>query len=75
MVVRDLRVLSQPLDAEVLHYRDQYGVEADAVVQVPDGRWAAFPAGVGGSGASGVEATSPCPHALVLLGRSPPRSA
>ena len=26
----------------VLHYRDNYGVEADAVVQLPDGRWGAF---------------------------------
>jgi hypothetical protein len=25
-----------------LHYRDNYSVEADAVVQLADGRWAAF---------------------------------
>lgn len=31
LVVRDLRVLSQPLEGEVLHYRDDYGVEADAL--------------------------------------------
>lgn len=42
LVVRDLRVLSQPLDGRVLHYRDNYGVEADAIVQLPDGRWGAF---------------------------------
>lgn len=42
LVVRDLRVLAQPLDGTVLHYRDNYGVEADAVVQLPDGRWGAF---------------------------------
>jgi uncharacterized protein len=42
LVVRDLRVLAQPLDGTVLHYRDNYGVEADAVVQLADGRWAAF---------------------------------
>ena len=26
----------------MLHYRDNYGVEADAVVQLVDGRWGAF---------------------------------
>jgi hypothetical protein len=38
LVIRDLRVLSQPLDGEVLHYRDDYGVEVDAIVQLHDGR-------------------------------------
>lgn len=42
LVVRDLRVLSQPLDGHVLHYRDNYGLEVDAIVQLADGRWAAF---------------------------------
>lgn len=42
LVIRDLRVLAQPLDGTVLHYRDTYGVEADAVVQLHDGRWGAF---------------------------------
>lgn len=42
LVVRDLRVLAQPLDGRVLHYRDDYGVEADAVIELTDGRWAAF---------------------------------
>ena len=42
LVIRDLRVLAQPLGGQVLHYRDNYGVEADAVVQLADGRWGAF---------------------------------
>jgi predicted AAA+ superfamily ATPase len=42
LVVRDLRVYAQACDAEVLHYRDNNGHEADAVVQAADGRWAAF---------------------------------
>ena len=42
LVVRDLRVLSQPLEGEVLHYRDDYGVEVDAIVQLHDGRWGAI---------------------------------
>lgn len=42
LVVRDLRVLSQPLDGEVLHYRDNKGLEVDAIVQLSSGRWGAF---------------------------------
>jgi predicted AAA+ superfamily ATPase len=42
LVIRDLRVLSQVLDTDVLHYRDHYGVEVDAIVQRRDGRWGAF---------------------------------
>ena len=42
LVVRDLRAYAQPCDAQVLHYRDNNGHEADAVVQAADGRWAAF---------------------------------
>jgi predicted AAA+ superfamily ATPase len=42
LVIRDLRVLAQPLDGEVFHYRDNNGVEVDAIVQLADGQWAAF---------------------------------
>lgn len=42
LVIRDLRVLAQPLDGQVLHCRDNYGVEAGAVVQLADGRLGAF---------------------------------
>ena len=42
LVIRDLRVLSQPLEGEVWHYRDDYGVEADAIVKLRDGHWGAI---------------------------------
>jgi len=42
LVVRDLRVFAQPLDGQVFHYRDNNGLEVDAIVQLADGRWAAF---------------------------------
>lgn len=42
LVVRDLRVLSQPLGGSVLHCRDDKGLEVDADVELADGRWAAF---------------------------------
>lgn len=42
MVVRDLRVYAQAAGATVHHYRDNTGLEVDAVVDVRPGRWAAF---------------------------------
>lgn len=42
LVVRDLRVHAQYADAEVFHYREKDGLEADAIVEAADGRWAAF---------------------------------
>ena len=45
LCMRDLAVYAQALPnggAEVRYYRDNVGLEADAVVELPDGRWAAF---------------------------------
>ena len=42
LVVRDLRVHAQAADARVLQYRDNTGLEVDAIVEAADGRWAAF---------------------------------
>lgn len=42
LAVRDLRVYSQAMDGSVFHYRDASGLEADAVVQLRNGTWAAF---------------------------------
>jgi predicted AAA+ superfamily ATPase len=42
LVIRDLRVYAQAADARVLQYRDSHGLEVDAILEVADGRWAAF---------------------------------
>lgn len=42
LVVRDLRIYAQALDARVLQYRDSEGLEVDAIVETVDGRWSAF---------------------------------
>ena len=47
LVVRDLRIYAQAMDADVLHYHDNTGLEADAVVQSRDGSWGAFEAKLG----------------------------
>ena len=39
MCCRDLRVYAQAMDGQVSHFRDRYGLEADLVVSLPDGRW------------------------------------
>lgn len=49
MVVRDLRVYGQPLGAEVRHYRDNTGLEIDAIVTAGADRWAAFEIKLGAS--------------------------
>ena len=41
LVVRDLRVYSQPLFGEVFHYRDNTGLEADAIIQTAAHGWGA----------------------------------
>lgn len=41
MAVRDLRVYAQTLDGHVCHYRDKNGLEIDAIVHLPRGRWGA----------------------------------
>lgn len=48
MVIRDLRVYAQSIGGEVLHYRDSDGQEADAIIQLRDGRWAGVEVKLGG---------------------------
>ena len=38
---RDLRMYAEAIDGQVFHYRDASGLEADAVIALNDGRWAA----------------------------------
>ena len=42
LCVRDLRVYAQANNGEIFHYHDEAGREADAVVQLRDGRYALF---------------------------------
>jgi predicted AAA+ superfamily ATPase len=42
LAVRDLRIYADVLDGKVYHFRDSSGLEIDAVVELPDERWAAF---------------------------------
>lgn len=42
LCTRDLRVYAQSIDADVFHYRDKNGLEADLIVRLRDGRWGAI---------------------------------
>ena len=48
MAVRDLAVYSAIIGGEVRHYRDNAGLECDAVIHLEDGRWAAVEIKLGG---------------------------
>ena len=48
LAVRDLRVYSSALGGTVSHYRDRYGLEADAVLHLEDGRYALVEVKLGG---------------------------
>lgn len=61
LVVRDLRIYSQASGGKVHHYRDSNGREADAIIQLPDGGWAAFEVKLG------VGAVDKAAESLLLL--------
>ena len=42
LCTRDIRVYAQINDGDVFHYRDKSGLEADLIVRLRDGRWAAI---------------------------------
>lgn len=48
LAIRDLRVYAEALGGAVTHYRDEQGLEVDAIVELPGGRWSAFEVKLGG---------------------------
>lgn len=46
--IRDLCIYTAQLGGEVRHYRDNAGVECDAVIHLPNGKWAAIEIKLGG---------------------------
>ncbi len=42
MAIRDLKIYADSLGGEVYHYRDKNGLEADAIIHLDNGKWAAF---------------------------------
>lgn len=48
MAIRDLRIYTQGLKANLYHYRDKDGLECDAVIHMKNGNWAAIEVKLGG---------------------------
>ena len=48
MCMRDLKAYSQSLGSSISHYHDRYGLEADAVLHLADGRYALIEFKLGG---------------------------
>ena len=48
LCIRDLRVYSDALEGSILHYRDDYGLECDAIIQKEDGLYALVEIKLGG---------------------------
>ena len=46
--IRDLSIYASAIDGEVRHYRDNAGLECDAVIHLEDGRWGAIEIKLGG---------------------------
>lgn len=42
MAVRDLKIYADKIGGDVYHYRDKNGLEADAIIHLDCGKWAAF---------------------------------
>jgi predicted AAA+ superfamily ATPase len=42
LCLRDMSIYTENLGGVVYHYRDNSGLEADAIVEMPDGKWSAF---------------------------------
>lgn len=47
-MVRDLSIYLQTLDGEIRHYRDNTGLECDAILHLPNGNWSAIEIKLGG---------------------------
>ena len=47
MVIHDLRVYLEGTGAQLYHFRDETGLAIDAIIEYPDGRWAALQTSLG----------------------------
>ncbi|MDE0067244.1 MAG: DUF4143 domain-containing protein [Acidimicrobiaceae bacterium] len=49
MALRDLQIYAAAIECSLSHYRDSHHLEVDAIIEHPDGRWAAAEIKLGGS--------------------------
>ena len=58
LCIRDLRVYASALDGDVYHFRDKNGLECDAVVHLPNGKYGLIEVKIGGTDLISEGATS-----------------
>ena len=58
LAIRDLRVYAETMGGTVCRYRDERGLEVDAIIELPNGRWAAIEIKLGGDTAIDRAATN-----------------
>ena len=47
LVIRDLRIHAEGINGRIYHYRDKNGLEADAIIHLHNGKWAAVESKLG----------------------------
>ena len=73
LVLRDLRAYAGAIGGRLFHYHDASDLEADAVVEIPDGRWAAFEVKLGTGGvAEGARSLAALRDKMSSAGNRPP---
>jgi predicted AAA+ superfamily ATPase len=73
MVLRDLLVYCLVHDARLFHYRDNGGLEVDAILELPEGTWAAFEIKLGERGAqAGASSLLRLARKMEMGGHRPP---
>jgi uncharacterized protein len=74
LCIRDLRIYAEQMDGQVRHYRDDHGLECDAVIQLKNGDFALVEVKLGGKAEEvAAEALNKLENLLISKGFTPPR--
>lgn len=66
LVIRDLKIYAESLDGKILHYRDNNGLEVDAILKLPNGKWGLIEIKLGSNDSIGKAANNLKKLALII---------
>lgn len=73
LVIRDLKVYADSMGGQVFHYRDDENLEADAIIELADGRWAGIEVKLGvGQADTAANSLLALRRKITALGGRPP---
>jgi predicted AAA+ superfamily ATPase len=73
MAIRDLKIYAEALGGQVFHYHDDEGLEADAIIELPGGRWAALEVKLGvGEADAAAKSLTTLKRKMLKAGGQPP---